>query len=85
MKSIFLSSFQRQAYIAALANKGMSDAQATEFAKTYTVVTQSPESDPTGFSGTVFADQAGNKYFAIRGSEANLQDNRDEDTLKEAA
>lgn len=56
------------AYVAALVDAGMSTSQATEFANTYTVIDQSPENDPTGFSATIFADQDGNKYFAIRGS-----------------
>lgn len=60
-------SFQRQAYVAALINKGMSDTQAAEFVKTYTVVDQF--TDPsTGFSATVF-DKSDVKYIAIRGTE----------------
>ena len=57
-------------YIAALTGPtaGMSDAQAKDFADTYTVVDQFTDS-LTGFSGTVFADSSGNKYFAIRGTE----------------
>lgn len=55
------------AYIAALKKAGMPDAQATEFAKAYTVVDQF--TDPfTGFSATVFAED-GINYFAVRGTE----------------
>ncbi len=61
-------------YVAALVDKGMSPKQAEEFANTYSVVYQSPGNDPSGFSATVFADSAGNKYFAIRGSEGNSTD-----------
>src|SRR3972149_4513957 len=54
-------------YKNALKQAGMSDAQATEFARNYSVVDQF--TDPfTGFSATVF-DKAGVMYFAIRGTE----------------
>lgn len=49
----------------ALTDAGMSDAQATQFAATYTVVAQ--YSDATGVSATVFADATGHTYLAIRG------------------
>lgn len=54
-------------YIRALRNAGMSDAQATEFAKNYSVIDQ--YTDPaTGLSATVF--QKGTQYFlALRGTE----------------
>lgn len=55
-------------YVTALKNAGMSPSQAIEFANTYSVVDQFTDT-LTGFSGTVFADQAGIKYFAIRGTE----------------
>ena len=59
------------AYVEALIDAGMSQRQAEEFANTYSVIDQ--YTDPlSGFSGTVFADEAGNKYVAIRGSEAGV-------------
>ncbi len=68
---------QNLGYVTALTTAGMSQTQAETFADTYAVVDQ--YTDPlTGFSATVFADQAGNKYFAIRGTEgisfAGIQD-----------
>ena len=65
---------QNTDYVTALKFAGMSQKQAEEFANKYTVIDQSPENDPSGFSGTVFADSAGNKYLAIRGSEASILD-----------
>lgn len=60
---------QTTAYIDKLVFAGMSQKQAETFADTYTVVDQF--TDPfTGFSGTVFADSSGKKYFAVRGTEA---------------
>lgn len=50
-----------------LIDKGMSDAQATLFAATYSVAAQ--YIDATGLSATVFADAAGNRYLAIRGTD----------------
>jgi len=59
-------------YEAALVHAGMTDAQAEEFADTYTVIDQ--YNDPfTGFSGTVFKHKDGSLHFAIRGTE-NLLD-----------
>lgn len=70
-------SYLGNAYRSALVDKGMSVAQATEFAKTYSVVYQSPENDPSGFSATIFSDQSGRYYFAVRGSNGNPLDLED--------
>lgn len=59
---------QNTDYVAALKFAGMSQKQAEEFANKYTVVHQSPENDPSGFSATIFTDPSGRYYFAIRGS-----------------
>ncbi|MDO8703728.1 MAG: calcium-binding protein [Sulfuricaulis sp.] len=64
-----MSGQQNTAYVSALTapTVGMSDAQARNFADTYTVVDQ--YTDPlTGFSGTVFTKNGVN-YFALRGTE----------------
>lgn len=51
----------------ALRLAGMSTAQATRFANTYTVATQYNAGN--GLSATVFTDAGGNKYLAIRGTD----------------
>lgn len=59
-------------YIKALTDAGMSAKQAQEFATTYAVVAQSPESGifDTGFSATIFRNTvSGAVSIAIRGSE----------------
>ena len=60
---------QTTAYIDKLRVAGMSAAQATAFASTYTVVDQYTDT-LSGFSATVF-DKDGVKYLAIRGTDPN--------------
>ncbi|HLC44636.1 MAG TPA: hypothetical protein VJK50_02230, partial [Patescibacteria group bacterium] len=60
-------------YHTALIGAGMSSSQATKFAATYSVIDQYTDFF-SGFSGTVFADSSGTKYFAMRGSEASIID-----------
>lgn len=58
---------QGDIYRARLVIAGMTEAQAANFANTYTVVHQ--YTDPvSGFSGTVFS-KGGEYYFALRGTE----------------
>ncbi len=52
---------------ARLESAGMSSKQAEEFANNYSVIDQYSDSD-SGFSATIFSDQSGRYYFAIRGS-----------------
>lgn len=64
-------------YVAALRDGGMSQSQAEEFANTYTVIAQSPETGflGNGFSATVFQNvESGELTVAIRGSEKDLND-----------
>lgn len=56
-----------------LIKAGMSADQAAQFAATYSVVAQYSDS-ATGLSATVFADAAGNRYLAIRGTQPSLSD-----------
>jgi RTX calcium-binding nonapeptide repeat (4 copies) len=65
---------QGDTYRALLVEAGMSATQATEFAKKYSVIAQSPENDPSGFSGTLFADTTGKVYVALRGTEGLFSD-----------
>src|SRR5687768_10217766 len=58
---------------AALVNPaGMSQSQASQFAADWKVVDQ--HNDRTGLSVTVFEDQAGERYLAIRGTEPSPGD-----------
>lgn len=73
--SSLASGISGQAYIDSLVDqgRGMSDSQANQFAKTYSVVTQYNDTPAEGglgtsFSATVFQDGAGKLTLAIRGT-----------------
>jgi hypothetical protein len=55
-------------YAKLLINGGMSETQAIAFANKYTVVDQY-EDPASGFSGTVFRDESGKVFMAMRGTE----------------
>lgn len=64
---------QGDIYRAALEAAGMSVAQATDFASTYTMVKQSDGLwGLTGFSATLFQNAQGQKYLSIRGTNPDL-------------